>query len=181
MSSRCKSRHDAMCRAPAQQAKKRRVQEETRLPTKRMATACWAFIVAKSIPWKAAPMLDFASLWGTNKESYKQIINKSLCVRWGQLHPRSFIVSTTSNPGLRSQILASRPTNLRPPSLTMSVVANLEAPLTDPARSIRRPRRLASGPIRDFPYGKNPTPPLGVGSASGNRAGANGSAGSQSS
>jgi hypothetical protein len=51
-----------------------------------MATACWAFIVAKSIPRKAAPMLDFASLWGTNKESYKQIINKSLCVRWGQLH-----------------------------------------------------------------------------------------------
>jgi hypothetical protein len=81
MSSRSKSPHDATCRAAAQQAKKRRVQEETRLPTKRMATACWALIVAKSIPRKAAPMLDFASLWGTNKESYKQIINKSLCVR----------------------------------------------------------------------------------------------------
>ena len=38
----------------------------TRLPTKRMATACWAFIVAKRIPRRAAPLLDFGSLRDAN-------------------------------------------------------------------------------------------------------------------
>jgi hypothetical protein len=50
------------------QSKKRHVEEMTRLPTKRMATACWAFIVAKSTPRKAAPILDFRSLQGPNSQ-----------------------------------------------------------------------------------------------------------------
>src|SRR5688572_3725784 len=50
----------------ASKLKKRHVQEKTRLPTKRMATACWALIVAKRTPRKAAPLLDFASLHAAN-------------------------------------------------------------------------------------------------------------------
>jgi len=50
----------------AQKSKKRHVELLTRLPTKRMATACWAFIVAKSTLPKTAPLLDFVSLHGAN-------------------------------------------------------------------------------------------------------------------
>jgi hypothetical protein len=39
---------------------------------------CWAFIVAKSTPPKAAPMLDFASLHCANTEIRAQVIHKSL-------------------------------------------------------------------------------------------------------
>jgi len=60
------SRSDVKGRRPVLQLKKRHVQKETRLPTKRMATACWAFIVAKSTLRKAAPMLVFRSLRGAN-------------------------------------------------------------------------------------------------------------------
>jgi len=34
----------------------------TRLPTERLATACWGFIVAKSTGWEAAWLLDFLAL-----------------------------------------------------------------------------------------------------------------------
>jgi hypothetical protein len=54
----------------------------TRLPTKRMATACWDFIVAKSTRPKPAPMLVFRSLQGTNREksstAYQQVILKEI-------------------------------------------------------------------------------------------------------
>src|SRR5690349_8665085 len=39
---------------------------ETRLPTKRMATACWAFIVAKRASREAAPLLVFRPLRRSN-------------------------------------------------------------------------------------------------------------------
>jgi hypothetical protein len=48
----------------------------TRLPTERLATACWAFIVAKSIPLEAAPMLDFKPLQAANRKSHQQLIHK---------------------------------------------------------------------------------------------------------
>jgi hypothetical protein len=48
-------------------AKKRHVEEMTRLPTKRMATACWDFIVFKSPLRKAPRGLDFSALQRANK------------------------------------------------------------------------------------------------------------------
>jgi hypothetical protein len=50
------------------ETKKRHVQRETRLPTKRLATACWAFIVAKSAGLEAAPLLVFRPLQAANRE-----------------------------------------------------------------------------------------------------------------
>jgi len=55
--------------------KKRHVENLTRLPTKRMATACWDFIVAKTIPPEAAPVLVFGPLRVANKEICQQLIN----------------------------------------------------------------------------------------------------------
>jgi hypothetical protein len=63
--------------------KKGTSKEMTRLPTKRMATACWAFIVAKSTPRKTAPMLDFEPLQRTNMEIHQQLIHKRLWMFWG--------------------------------------------------------------------------------------------------
>jgi hypothetical protein len=63
--------------------KKRHVETLTRLPTKRMATACWDFIVAKSTPRETAPVLDFSPLQHANKESHQQLIHKALWTTWG--------------------------------------------------------------------------------------------------
>jgi hypothetical protein len=63
--------------------KKRHVELLTRLPTKRMATACWAFIVAKRPPPKTAPLLDFTPLRVANIKIYQQFIHKYLWVAWG--------------------------------------------------------------------------------------------------
>jgi hypothetical protein len=73
------------CEGPKGRAatKKKARRTPTRLPTKRMATACWAFIVAKSTAPKAAPMLDFCSLQRANKKFYPHIINKALWTEWG--------------------------------------------------------------------------------------------------
>jgi hypothetical protein len=48
-----------------------------------MATACWAFIVAKSTPPETAPLLDFLSLQVTNSKIFPQLIHKALWVAWG--------------------------------------------------------------------------------------------------
>ncbi|HNJ82717.1 MAG TPA: hypothetical protein PLG92_02655 [Piscinibacter sp.] len=63
--------------------KKRHVENLTRLPTKRMATACWAFIVAKSTLREAAPILDFCALLSSNIEFHTQDIHKALWITWG--------------------------------------------------------------------------------------------------
>jgi hypothetical protein len=63
--------------------KKRHVQVVTRLPTKRMATACWAFIVAKSTVLETASLLDFLPLPPSNKENCQQVIHKVLWTSWG--------------------------------------------------------------------------------------------------
>jgi hypothetical protein len=55
--------------------KKKARQKETRLPTKRMATACWAFILAKSPPLQAAFLLAWLSLQGANSKIYQQLIH----------------------------------------------------------------------------------------------------------
>jgi hypothetical protein len=64
--------------------KKRRVKSVTRLPTKRMATACWDFIVANATQLEPAPTLDISSLLGTNIEIHQQLIHKRLWMCWGQ-------------------------------------------------------------------------------------------------
>jgi hypothetical protein len=74
--------------------KKRRVESVTRLPTKRMATACWAFIVSKATRLEPAPTLDISSLQGTNSKIHQQLIHNRLWILWGQfqvppLHPPS--------------------------------------------------------------------------------------------
>jgi hypothetical protein len=48
----------------------------TRLPTERLATACWAFIVAKTTEPEPAPMLVFWPLQVANRKFYTQLINK---------------------------------------------------------------------------------------------------------
>jgi hypothetical protein len=57
-----KSRSDVKARSAVLKLKKRHVKTLTRLPTKRMATACWAFIVVKSAGPQTAPLLDFTPL-----------------------------------------------------------------------------------------------------------------------
>jgi hypothetical protein len=72
------SRGDVKARSAVLKVKKRHVEEMTRLPTKRMATACWGFIVAKSTPLKPAPMLVFRSLRHPNRTklstAYEQVL-----------------------------------------------------------------------------------------------------------
>ena len=53
--------------------KKRHVESMTRLPTKRMATACWDFIVVKTPRAQAAPRLDFSTLQRANTNSIHRL------------------------------------------------------------------------------------------------------------
>jgi hypothetical protein len=69
------SRGDVKARSAGLKLKKRRVQGVTRLPTERLATACWKSIVAKRTSREPAPMLDFRPLRVSDKESYPQIIH----------------------------------------------------------------------------------------------------------
>ena len=73
--------------ATRRETKKRHVERMTRLPTKRMATACWDFIVAKRTLRKVAPMLDFSSLQDANRDFNPQIIHICLWMCWGQFCP----------------------------------------------------------------------------------------------
>jgi hypothetical protein len=63
-------------RTAGPETKKRHVEVVTRLPTERLATACWAFIVAKSIALEAAPMLDFGPLRAANRKSHQQLVHR---------------------------------------------------------------------------------------------------------
>jgi hypothetical protein len=69
------SRSDVKARSAVLKLKKRHVERLTRLPTKCLATACWAFIVAKRPGLQAAPLLDFTPLHAANMKSYQQLIN----------------------------------------------------------------------------------------------------------
>jgi hypothetical protein len=77
------SHSDVKGRGPVLELKKRHVQTETRLPTKRMATACWAFIVVKRPGRETAPLLDFGPLRVANMEIRPQLIHKRLWTGWG--------------------------------------------------------------------------------------------------
>jgi hypothetical protein len=67
----------------ALKVKKRHVESVTRLPTKRMATACWDFIVVKRDALQTAPLLDFSSLHAANRKNHPQLIHKPLWMDWG--------------------------------------------------------------------------------------------------
>jgi hypothetical protein len=69
------SQRDVKARSAMLELKKRHVETVTRLPTKRMATACWAFIVAKSTLRETAPMLHFCPLQSTNIEFHPQVVH----------------------------------------------------------------------------------------------------------
>jgi hypothetical protein len=85
------SRSDVKGRRPVLKLKKRHVERLTRLPTKRLATACWDFIVVKTAGLQTAPLLDFSSLQPANTKIHKQVIHKVLWMSWGQFH-RPFVV-----------------------------------------------------------------------------------------
>jgi len=69
------SRSDVKARSAVLKLKKRHVEEVTRLPTERLATACWAFIVVKSTGLEAAPVLVFSPLQCANSKTFPQDIN----------------------------------------------------------------------------------------------------------
>ncbi|MCV2349712.1 hypothetical protein [Paucibacter sp. Y2R2-4] len=62
MQRKLKSRSDVKAQSAVLKLKKRHVETVTRLPTKRMATACWAFIVAKRPELETAPGLETPAL-----------------------------------------------------------------------------------------------------------------------
>ncbi|HEY8710282.1 MAG TPA: hypothetical protein VIM34_20075 [Burkholderiaceae bacterium] len=112
------SRSDVKARSAVLKLKKRHVELMTRLPTKRLATACWDFIVVKRVQPQTAPLLDFSSLQHANKESCKQVINKSLWMSWGQFCRRHFIAQIGKTRPQPAQIVAVDGSN---PSPTMNV------------------------------------------------------------
>src|SRR5450631_1008136 len=77
------SRSDCVGRTARQNIKKRHVESMTRLPTKRLATACWDFIVVKRGGLQTAPVLDFLPLQRANSKIYEQVIHKCLWMSWG--------------------------------------------------------------------------------------------------
>jgi len=83
LSESSQSQRHVKARSAVLNIKKRHVESMTRLPTKRMATACWDFIVFKRGPLQTAPLLDFSSLHDTNKKFGSQDIHKGLWSRWG--------------------------------------------------------------------------------------------------
>ena len=128
--------------------KKRHVQGETRLPTKRMATACWAFIVAKSPPLQAAYFLGSRPLQGANSKIHPQLINNTLCIPWGQFHSPSSTPKCTLNRGREVCIVSVRRCN---PSRVIDVCWRLQtlmspkcdAPLSgDPSTVHRRSHQV---------------------------------------
>jgi hypothetical protein len=72
------SRRDEKPRSGVLKLKKRHVEEATCLPTKGMATACWAFIVAKRTGRETAPALVSRPLQPSNKD-FIHMLSTSPC------------------------------------------------------------------------------------------------------
>jgi len=70
-------------RSAVLKVKKRHVERLTRLPTKCLATACWAFIVAKSPALETAPLLDSRPLQVANMKNRPQLIHNSMWTTCG--------------------------------------------------------------------------------------------------
>ncbi|MGQ3050280.1 MAG: hypothetical protein ACT6S0_00715 [Roseateles sp.] len=71
------SRSDVKPRSGVLKLKKRHVEEATCLPTKGMATACWAFIVVKRPGRETAPALVSGSLQAANKHFNHRLSTRS--------------------------------------------------------------------------------------------------------
>jgi hypothetical protein len=71
------SRSDVKARSAVLKLKKRHVEVVTRLPTERLATACWTFIVVKRTGLEPAPVLVFRPLHPANMKSCQQDIHRS--------------------------------------------------------------------------------------------------------
>jgi hypothetical protein len=100
-----------MASRPELKLKKRHVKSLTRLPTKRMATACWAFIVVKTTWLQTAPMLDFSSLQPANSKNHQQFIHRRLWMGWGLLRVPTFIAQTGEKRDGTEQIVPFRRRN----------------------------------------------------------------------
>jgi hypothetical protein len=83
----------------------------TRLPTKRLATACWDFIVVKRGGLQTAPMLDFLSLQGANSDIYEHVIHNILWMSWGQFLWSLFVAVSDKKAPREGTILASSRNN----------------------------------------------------------------------
>jgi hypothetical protein len=79
------SRSDVKARSAVLKLKKRHVEWLTRLPTERLATACWAFIVIKRTGLEAAPVLVSRPLQAANMKSCQQDIHR-LAAHFGASH-----------------------------------------------------------------------------------------------
>jgi hypothetical protein len=60
------------------QIKKKARQVATRLPTERLATACWDVSIFKRTAWKPASLLDFCSLQRSDREMFCTAYPQSL-------------------------------------------------------------------------------------------------------
>ena len=94
--------------------KKRHVERMTRLPTKRLATACWEFIVVKRGWLQTAPLLDFASLQRANREIHQQVIHKCLWMSWGYFCRAVFVARFSKLRPVKGVILARGDQNTHP-------------------------------------------------------------------
>jgi hypothetical protein len=99
--------------------KKRHVERLTRLPTKRLATACWDFIVVKRGGLQTAPMLDFLPLQSANRISCAQVMHNDLWMSWGQFWQVLFVARTDKNLKREAAILVFGWNN-RPQQLSVS-------------------------------------------------------------
>ena len=126
--------------------KKRHVERVTRLPTKRMATACWDFIVARTTPRETAPLLDFFSLRVTNKEisstGYPQHDWPRSLRTWRTWRAIRGVPAEVPKTALRSRF---------PRRLCERLLTKLEAAIEWPARSTRlcAPAPATHPPLRD--------------------------------
>jgi hypothetical protein len=82
------SRSDVKARSAVPELKKRHVECLTCLPTERLATACWAFIVVKRTGLEAAPVLVSRPLQAANMKSCQQDIHRLVLhfVDWRKSH-----------------------------------------------------------------------------------------------
>jgi hypothetical protein len=70
-----------------------------------MATACWAFIVAKAPPPEPASTLVFSSLQGTNKHFHQQDIHKHVWTAWGQFPDVRLVIESAGKSPSRRPII----------------------------------------------------------------------------
>jgi hypothetical protein len=92
--------------------KKRRVKWVTRLPTERLATACWDPIVAKTTRREPASLLGIRPLQRSDSQFCPQVINRVAGKLFGPILGGLWAFGAL-NPACRTQILNGRCVNRR--------------------------------------------------------------------